>query len=449
MSRILTFDLGTTCFKACVFDEAGQLLALARAATPIVSPQAGWSEIPVEAFIGVLTGLVDELRGCDRAAVDGATAISFATQTNSFLLLDGDDRPLTPIIVWNDRRVQDQGEALEALSAAPSFGHDTGLHALGPEFAAAKLLWIKRHQPDLWRRARRFCLIGDYFVHWLTGEHVTEAGGAGLTGLLNIHTLTWREPALTALGMTHMQMPMPRYAGSGVGVIRRKVAERWKLPPGCRCVLGCLDQYAGAIGVGNRDPGGASETTGTVLAAVTLSDAFADDLSQHVIQGPAWRQGLWWRMSFGSISANLLEALRRGEPEDPPFEVLDREAAAIEPGAAGLRLDIAASLEQGQPIFLHGGSQHDRGHRVRAVYEAVAHALRDQLNDLRVLPTTQPILSAGGAARSRLWMQIKADIVGAPFATIDCPEPTSLGVAALAMPTPIANQPGVNVKHHE
>ncbi len=119
-------------------------------------------------------------------------AVTFATQTNSFLLLDADNRPLTPIILWPDRARGGVGSGVQQqLCSVPAFSATTGIPQVDSQFMPAKLLWLQRHSPEIWGRMDRICLISDYLTFLLTGKHVTEAGAAGLTGLVDIHRCQW------------------------------------------------------------------------------------------------------------------------------------------------------------------------------------------------------------------------------------------------------------------
>lgn len=434
MPIVLAFDLGTTFFKACLFDGDGKLLALGRLPTPIDEPHAGWRQIEPACFYEALRQLVRQLREQDGTAFARVEAISFATQTNSALLLDEHDEPVSPIVLWNDRRAEELAADVGALGREPGFRQETGVPAMGPGFAVAKLMWRQRHDAAAWGRARRWRLIGDQLVWWLTGRHVTEAGAAGLTSLLDVHRLQWRDAAVSAAGLASLTFPEPMRAGADLGAVSRKTAEALQLPQGCRVVLGCLDQYAGALGAGNVTPGGVSETTGTVLATVSLAETFDATLGPTVFQGPAWQEGLWWRMCFGSVSAPLFDALRRDEPDEPTFDTLEAEAATVPAGAAGLRLDLARSEQAGTPVFEgYDESRHTRGHRVRAVFEGVARALKAQLDSLDMPQRPEAIYAVGGAAGNALWLQIKANTLGLPIIAMDTPEPTSLGAAILAL----------------
>lgn len=431
MGNILTFDLGTTYFKAVVFDEQGKIRALARRTTPTEQPQPNYSEIPIDRFHETIIKLVDDLRQQAAQDVANVLALSFATQTNSFVLLGDADQPLTNIILWTDQRARNQDWPGPKILNSPDYYARTGLPRLNPKFMLAKLYWLKTHQPKLWAQARRVCLISDYLTLWLTGRHATEAGTAGLTGALDIHTLQWHEPTLSTLDIDPDWMPDVVRAGTDLGPLTSQAATDLQLPADCRFVVGCLDQYAGAIGAGNVTPGNLSETTGTVLACVRCSDKFKPAFIEGLVQGPAFEPGLFFQMVCGNISANVLEAYRNSLPDQPSYEVLTDEASRVPPSADGLRLDVSTA-GTGPPAFIGRQPQHGRGHEVRAILEAVAEALSDQIAVLcgSTLPTS--LQSVGGAARSDLWLQTKADKVQIPVIAPECPEPTSLGAAMLA-----------------
>ncbi len=431
MRTILTLDLGTTYFKVALFDEMGQLCALHRAAPPISRPWPQTWELSAESFHKCITDALDRLRETAPNAFADVAAITFATQTNSFLLLDAADRPLTPIILWPDTRAGDFADEMAARSVLPGFRRATGVPLLHPEFMPGKLLWLKRHEPDLWRAVRRLCSISDYLTLWMTGQHVSEAGAAGLTGMIDIHALRWLPDFPQHLGLRPGCFADILRAGASLGRIRRPLADTLGISPDTTFVVGCLDQYAGAIGAGNIFPGGISETTGTVLATVRCSSSFDANAPAAVYQGPAFDEGVYYQMAFGTTSANLLEAYCESLPDRPAFEDLVREAADTSASDNPLRLINATPSDLFERLAAISPAP-SRAQITRAILEAVACALRDQVRTLCADELPKEIRCAGGAARSEAWLQIKADILGIPTVTLTCPEPTSLGAAMLA-----------------
>ncbi len=435
MAKILVIDLGTTYFKIALFDRSGRLCDVCRLAPPINAPKLGYMELDTEAFTKAIAEGIAQLRDLNGDGLSDVDAVTFSTQTNSFVLLDADSRPLTPIVLWLDRRADKlESEAMRRCEI-PGFTATTGVPQVNHQFMVAKLLWFQNKSPQTWQDTRKLCLISDYLTLLLTGRHVTEAGTAGLTGLLDIHSCRWWAEMLERFEIDEHCLPEVARAGTELGPIDPNVAEKFGLPTTCRFVVGCLDQYAGAIGVGNVEPGMISETTGTALATVRCTDRPADDLKANVFQGPAFVEGLYYRMVFSLVSAGYLQWYRNQLPDRPDFEQLTTEAAKVEPGAGGLKLktDVeptdAGSIEE---MFEGMTLRHTRGHAVRCIMETVAGALHDQVATISGDSLPDEIRSAGGAARSDLWLKIKADTIGVPVTATQCPEPTSLGVAIIA-----------------
>ena len=432
MSTILTLDLGTTYFKAALFSEHGELLVLTRQRPPIKHRHEGWCELDPAEFLRTVYRAVAELARVRPGGLRDVVALSFATQTNSFLLLDKYDAPLTPIVLWPDGRAADSDRGWRDLGATPDFQEITGVPALTQEFMIAKLLWLQAHDPRRCSRARRLCLLSDYLTLRLTGRHVTEAGAAGLTGLIDIHRLEWWPAITQRVHVDTLKLPRIERAGADLGPLLPEAANELGLPQSCRFVVGCLDQYAGAIGTGNVLPGRLTETTGTVLATVRCGDKFVPRPGANIIHGPGFAPGIYYQMVFGNTSANLLEWLRESLPDRPDFAALDRLAANVPPGSEGLQASAPPS-GQCRAIFIGRTERHTTAHAARAVLEAVAFALADQVEHLCGQDHPTLIRSSGGAARSNLWLQIKANVLETPFAATLCPEPTSLGAALLAI----------------
>src|SRR6185437_15426237 len=142
--------------------------------------------------------------------------------------------------------------------------------------------WLRKHEPELFQRAKRFCYISDFLTLWLTGLHRTEAGIAGLSGACNIQSLQWWKPGHP--DVPENWLPKVERAGADLGMLLPDVADIFGLPRNCRFIVGSLDQYCGAVGTGTVNPGAVCETTGTVLAAVRCSDHLETNLAPDVYQ---------------------------------------------------------------------------------------------------------------------------------------------------------------------
>ncbi len=428
MAHVLAFDLGTTYLKAVVFDERKQIVALHRAAVAMDQPQPGWAELPVNRFEAMLATAIASLG--ERVA--HVATVTFATQTNTFVLLDADDRVLTPFVVWSDGRATLSD--VPSLTALQGYARRTGVPSMSHQFMVAKLRWFERTQPQLWRRAARVALLSDYLIWRLTDRWVTEAGVSGLTGLLDIHALAWWEQAVERAGLASLVLSQPMRAGTDLGEVTSDAAKSLGLPLRCHVVLGCLDQYAGALGAGIA-PGLVTETTGTVLATVYCAKSIPLQLPDGVYAGPGPRSDINFLMCFGSTSANLLEHYRRslaaqGRHYTPDFAELDRQAAEA---STDLRIEPFEDGGDIESCFRHVRPHHSPGEVTRAILEAVARQLAAQVHRLCGSQVPGRIVAAGGGARSPLWLDIKSRELGVPVVASPCPEPTSLGAAMLAL----------------
>jgi xylulokinase len=435
MTCFLAIDLGTTLYKFTIFDRDGTLRGCCRIAPPLERPQPGYLELPAQEFLAVIRKGIAQVLAEVGSWHGEVEAICFATQANSFVLLDANDQPLTPFILWPDSRAIANEHEIQQMCRLPRFSETTGLPLISHQFMVAKLKWLAENHPTEWKAAKRLCLLSDYLTLALTGNHVTEAGAAGLSGLLEIRQLEWWEPAVEHIGLAPAMLPKIVRAGTNLGSLQPSAAAEFGLPSTCRFIVGCLDQYAGAIGVGAVEPGMVAETTGTVLATVLCAGRLSSSVVPGVFQGPSFRDDRCWQMAFGDVSANYLQWYQDQFPDRPGFEELVGLAETVPVGADGLTLRTSAGLGDLEEVFSYRKPSHTRGHFVRCILEAVADALAGQVANLcNGLQAVRPseVRSAGGGAKSRLWLQIKADRLGIPVTATECPEPTSLGAAILA-----------------
>jgi xylulokinase len=427
VSKFLIFDLGTSYFKTCLFDKHGRLIGLCRVTSPINYGSDERAELNAETFLETLKWAVVQLQR-DFGPLDDVVAVSFSTQANSFVLLGESNQPLTPFLIWNDNRARGESFPLQELAESTAFYHTTGIPSVNHQFLPAKLNWLMQHAGSSVSKACRLVCLSDYLTLWMTGKHITETSVAWLTGLVDVHEGTWWSEACRVQSIPDDWLPKMVRAGTDLGPLLPAVADELGLDKKCRFVVGCLDQFAGAIGAGNVRPGMVSETTGTVLATVRCVDRFDFDRAKDIFQGPAASASQFYQMVFSDISGAVLEGYRNSLSDRPTFAVLDGRAAHAG-SANGLKWRRCAD---GETRFENQKSEHTSGHEVYAIMEAVAEELANQVEVLCGNEKPEFIRSAGGAAASELWQQIKSDKVGCSVEATTCKEPTSLGAAILA-----------------
>ncbi len=449
METILAFDLGTTALKCALHDLRGNVLSKASVEYELITPDAVSVEMEVEtywqAFKSAL-GSVLKNSGADPATI---RALGVSAQGETLILVDEGGKPLRRAIVWLDNRAQQ-----EANDLGEKLGHHhayeiTGQVKLVPTWPASKILWIRRHEPEVFDRTAKFLLIEDYFLHRLTGEYACEGSLVTSTCYWNFRTRQWWPEMLDELGIRSEQLPPYCESGEVVGKIRPNVAAELGLSPETQVCTGALDQACGAIGVGNIQPGVFSENTGAALAiCASVEQATLDPADQmpchyHGIPGlymlHTFTSGgivlRWFRDEF----AQLEMAAGKNSGIDA-YDLLGKEAEQVAAGCEGLvmlpHLQGAMAPEanpDAKGVFYGFTLRHGHSHFVRAIMEAVSFIVRRNIEVIEGMGVpVKEIRALGGGARSQVWKQIEADVTGRQVLTTANEEAATLGAAILA-----------------
>ncbi|MCI0519398.1 MAG: hypothetical protein L0Z70_03985, partial [Chloroflexi bacterium] len=392
MASILAFDLGTTALKCALHDLNGEVIAKASEEYQLITPDADSVEMEVETYWQAFKSAVARVLKAAQINPAEIKALGVSAQGETLILVDPSGRPLRRAIVWLDNRAQKEADDLGARFTHRHAYEITGQVKLVPTWPAAKILWLKRNEPDVFVRTGKFLLIEDYFIHRLTGEYVCEGSLATSTCYWNFRTRRWWPEMLEDLGVSTTQLPEYRESGEPVGKLRPEVAAELGLSPQTMVCTGALDQACGAIGVGNIKPGIFSENTGAALAiCATVSQPVLDPGDQM----PCHYHGLpglymlhtftsggvvlrWFRDEFAA--AELLAAKSTGMDA---YDLLGMQAASVAPGCEGLvmlpHLQGAMAPEANPKAcgaFYGFTLRHGRNHFTRAIMEAVGYIVR-------------------------------------------------------------------------
>ena len=337
---------------------------------------------------------------------------------HGLVCLDERDRVLRPAILWNDQRTGSECAEIEELVGLERLISLTGNRAL-PGFTAPKLLWLRRNEPDVYRRIHRITLPKDYVRFRLTGEWVIDAADASGTLLFDVAHRRWSDEVLSALEVPHNWLP--------------PVHESTE-------IAGAGDQQAAALGVGVIEPGIVSVVLGTSGVVLAALPAFAHDPQARVHAFCHAVPGTWEAMGVMLNAAGALQWFRDALAPGSSFEALTEEAGRWPPGVEGLTFLPYLQGERtphadpdARGSFTGLSLRHDRGALVRAVLEGVGYGLRDSLELLRelgVMPEKGRV--SGGGARSRLWLEIVASVLGMPLELTVVEEGSAYGAAMLA-----------------
>ncbi len=432
MSRewVVGIDLGTTYFKIGLFDRDGRLTGLGRVAVETDGGSNGLKcELPIKRFDRLLeTAWRDACRtaGTDPDAVR-IGGISYSSQANSLILLDADDLPLTPLILWPDRRVPKVESLVEIYGHRSDRFATSGVGlAVGPRMGINKLAWIRRRTPALWRRTRRVMTVSDYLVWRLTGRRIGDLGTAGLLGIVDCRAGDWWPAALRDLQLEKNLLTPLAPPGTLVGATNG-AATSLGFPAGIPFALGGLDHHMAAVGVGIPARAPVSVSLGTVLACVALEPEY------HPVPDGYCGRGLKGQgftvLTFCDNGGANLEWFQRQHAPNLTFPELDALADAVAPGCDGLRALPDAASHPGLQGFCHAGPHHTAGHYFRALMESSARSLATLLRPLGMPPS---VVLTGGGARSDVWRRILGRETGADILTSDCEEPACRGAAMTA-----------------
>ena len=432
-------DLGTTATKVGLFEATtGELVAFARYDYHATSPAPGWSEMQIENYWdAAVTAARQALNDSGRPQVLG---IGISSQGQTFVPLDDRHRPLRPSIVWLDTRAEDQAARLRSVFDPDGYSRRTGLPFPSAIESAAKLLWLRENEPDVWLGTRSVVLLPDYLGLRLTGQRRIDLNNAASTGMVDQSLGDWWPEAFAAVGAPAQWMSPIGRPGEVIGALQPEAAEELGLPHGIPVVLGSNDQLSGAVGVGNVRAGLASGTVGTAMAIVSTLAEIPADARRGITWGRHPVADLFFLLAYAKTSGMLLTWLRDLAAPRSTYEELLAEAEHVPPGSDGL-VCLPHFSGTATPTFrteVRGGFVgltlgHRRAHLVRAVAEAVCFASRDiiSLTGRAGQPATA-LRMLGGATRSDFWMQMLADVVQVPLEVPKCSEASVLGSALFA-----------------
>jgi xylulokinase len=442
-------DLGTTGCRAIVFDLLGREAATSYIEYPVSTPEPGWAEQDPEMWWkAVVQTLRDAVAKAELDPADVA-AIAVTGQQPSPVFVSDDGRSLAPSLIWMDQRTTAECEEVEQALGADRVYQITGLR-VDTIYAATKILWVRRHWPDAYRRAHKVLLAKDFLLQRLTGEFVSDFATSGSTMLLDIHDLVWSDEMLRTLDLAPEKLPELRLSTDQAGSLRHDVASEVGLLSGTPVYTSAGDTTAQAVGTRVVVPGQTCTVIGTSCDVVTCTEGPVSDPQRrfgcypHAVAGRyvaiAGANGggvalRWFRDEFCAMETESACRLGLGS-----YVLMDLEAERTRPGSEGIvflpylmgeRAPVYDPLAQG--VFFGVSLRHTRAHFIRAIMEGVACSIRHRVEISEAQGVEIPaIYIAGGGGSSTLWRQIVADVTGKPNEALQVSESTCIGAVILA-----------------
>jgi gluconokinase len=439
---VLAVDLGTTATKVLAIDAGGTTRAAAEAEHGFDEQAPGEAVQDADEVLRGALGAIEEAgRSASEAGVEVA-GLSFSTAMHSLLGLDGDGRPLTPLVTWADTRATEQAERLRAGAEGLALHRRTGtpVHPMSP---LPKLMWFAEHEPGLCGRVRRWVGIKEHVLAHLTGACVTDHSVASGTGLMDLERLDWDDEALALAGVERSALAELVPTTQVLDGLTPQAARETGLPRDTRVVAGAGDGPLANLGVGAVRPGVAGCSIGTSGALRVMVErpsvdprgqvfCYALVPGRWVVGGALNNGGVVLQWTGAALAPDLGE-----EPERALLELAARAPA----GARGLlmlpylfseRAPHWDALPRGAYVGLT--HHHRREHLVRAALEGVCLQMALVLGSMREAGNeVREVRATGGFARSALWKQMLTDALGLPVGFAAETEGSALGAALLGM----------------
>jgi xylulokinase len=384
-----------------------------------------------------------------RVQASKIVGVGLTGQMHGLVLLDMKGRVLRPAILWNDQRT-----AAECAAITQRVGADRVLKLTGnpvlPGFTAPKIEWVRKHEPNVYRRVATVLLPKDYIRYRLTGAFFGEVSDASGTSLFDVGRRRWSDEMLAALKIPHDWLPEVTESPVASAKISAVAAKLTGLVEGTPVAGGGGDQAAQAVGTGIIEEGLISATLGTSGVVFAASKRYRVEPEGklhafcHAVPGQWHLMGVmlsaggslrWYRDALCQFE--VVEASRTGRS---PYDSMCDPVSKLPAGSQGLLFLPYLTGERtpypdpnARGVFFGLTLRHGKPHLTRAVMEGVSYGLRDSLELMRALGLKiKQVRASGGGAKSVLWRQMLADVFGTPIATVNVTEGAAYGAALLA-----------------
>jgi FGGY-family pentulose kinase len=447
---VLGIDVGTQSLRAALFDLRGNCRSYSTSPLDTTHPAPAWAEQSAAQWWQAACATVPQALAKANVSPAEVAGIGLDCTACTVIPSKADGTPLRPALLWMDQRSFREVEEINATGDA-SLRYVSGV--VSPEWMLPKALWLKRHEPAVYAGAERLVECTDWFMFKLTGDWTLSLNNVTVKWNYARPDGGWSQSLLKQVGLDDLPAKWPERIvplGKGEARLSATAAGQLGLRPGIPVAQGGVDAYLGMLGMGAVGAGDLAMIMGSSTCHLAMSaqalfgsgmlgcypDAVVEGL--YTLEGGQTATGSildWYRRHFAGNEAR--EAERSGKHV---YEILDAQAAAVAPGCEGL---VCLDYWQGNRCPLKDPRArgvlwgltlaHGPGHIFRSIYEATAYGTRHILEDVarHGLHITR-LFAGGGGAKSRLWLQIHADILGKPIQVPRESEACALGAALVA-----------------
>jgi xylulokinase len=437
MAFVLGLDLGTSSLKGLVLNEKGELIGQASSDYPLEHAQAGYSEQNPAYWVAACDTVLFELSKSIPDFKAQLAGISFSGQMHSLVVLNQENQVLRNAILWNDVRTTQECNDI-ATKLGGKLIDITKNRAL-EGFTLPKILWLQKHEPQIWQQVKHILLPKDYLGFYLTGNQFMDLSDAAGTLLLDVANKTWSNEIINAFNIDKNILPTLCVSTHQTGVLSDSLKTKFGFENDVKVFAGAADNAAAAVGAGILDESIALASIGT--SGVFLSyegnkqanyqgklhffnHAIADTYYSMGVTLAAGNSLNWFRDTFAPNNdfKNLLHNLND----------IKTDGLIFTPYIVGERTPYADSKIRGS--FLGIDTHHTLKHFTKAVIEGITFSLKDSqmIMETSSSKVFNKIISVGGGAKSSSWLQMQADIFDADIITLKAEQGPGLGAAMFA-----------------
>ncbi|HBB71637.1 MAG TPA: xylulokinase [Ruminococcus sp.] len=449
MSYIIGVDCGTSGTKTVLFDEKGSVIASKTIEYPMYQPKNGYAEQDPADWANAMKETVKAVMAMSGVKKEDVKGIGISGQMHGLVMLDKDNNVLRPSIIWCDQRTAAEVEEMNRIVGRDRLVEITANPAL-TGWTAAKILWVKNNEPEIYSKVAHILLPKDYLRFILTGEYATEVSDASGMQLLDVPNRKWSDELLSAFGIDKSWLGKVYESCEVTGTVTKTVAAELGLCEGTIVVGGAGDNAAAAVGTGVVEDGKAFTTIGTSGVVFAHTSGISIDKKGRVhtccaavpgawhVMGVTQGAGLslkWFRDNFCMTEKETAKLMGVDE-----YYLMDKQAEKVPVGANRL-LYLPYLMGERTPhldpdargVFFGLSAIHTRRDMLRAVLEGVTYSLRDCVEVFREMNVNvSDMMACGGGGSSPLWRSMLADLYNCDVKTAASKEGPALGAAILA-----------------
>ncbi len=446
---IMGLDFGTSNIKGAIYDLEGREVAFEAVEYDLFMPEKGIVENNINNYWIIIKKIVKNLLNKIDGKSEKILSIGTSSQGETIVPIDKNGEPLRNAIVWIDTRSMTEADEIRQNFDISKMYKITGQADVDTSWPASRIRWLKKNEPEIFKKAYKFLLLEDYIIYKLTGEFFGEASVYGSSYYYDIKNFKFISEMLNFLEIDDSRLPVINKPGTCVGKISEKCAAETGLSVKTSVVAGAMDQLCGAVGAGNVNNYIATETTGSAFAmVVSTTELLLGKESKlpyfvHPVPGmyallPYSTTGgmvlKWFKDTFCQYEEELLKA-----KNENIYAAMDKMAEEAPAGCEGMIMipHLCGALfpeynYNAKGVYFGISINSKKSYFIRAILEAIAYMMRQDLDYMKQSKIdVKKIISIGGGAKSRLWCQIKADICEINIEVPEYTETALVGAAVL------------------